>query len=61
MLWKEKGDQIPMSIDTKSLENQKNKLKKGKERLIDLYLDEEIDKKQCKLNKINLIYNWKNR
>ena len=50
-----------MSIDTKSLENQKNKLKKGKERLIDLYLDEEIDKKQCKLNKINLIYNWKNR
>ena len=33
-----------MSIDTKSLENQKNKLKKGKERLIDLYLDEEIDK-----------------
>ena len=45
-----------MSIDTKSLENQKNKLQKGKERLIDLYLDEEIDKKtmQTKQDKLNL-------
>ncbi|WP_113608336.1 cassette chromosome recombinase CcrC [Staphylococcus aureus] len=53
---KKKANQTPMSIDTNSLENQKKKLQKRKERLIDLYLDEEIDKEtmQNKQDKLNV-------
>ncbi|MEJ7415188.1 recombinase family protein, partial [Staphylococcus epidermidis] len=35
---KKKANQMPMSIDTDSLGNQKKKLQKRKERLMDLYL-----------------------
>ena len=53
---KKKANQMPMSIDTDSLGNQKKKLQKRKERLMDLYLDEEIDKEtmQTKQDKLNL-------